>query len=92
MPALGPVRGGIVAMELRELVDDLRNCLEASETVGDGYDSTGEGILPCILSVGETARALVGEVVAVISPGADSAGTVVRGASGAGFAELKKAP
>lgn len=89
---MGAGAEGIVAMELRELVEDLRNCLEASETVGDGYDSTGEGIVPCMLSVGETARALVGEVVAVISPGAESAWTVVKGASGAGFAELKKAP
>lgn len=89
---MGGCPEGIVTIELRELVDDLRSCLEASETVGDGCESTGEGALPRRLNVGDTARTLVGEVVMDISPEAESAGTVVRGANGAGFAELKKAP
>ena len=60
--------------------------------VGECCDSTGDGVLQCRLNVGDTALALDGDVVMDISPGAELAGTVVRGASGAGFAELNKAP
>lgn len=81
---------GIVTTELRELVDDLRSCLDASEMVGELVESTGEGAVPCMLKVGEIARMLVGDDV--VSLEAKSAGTVVRGASGAGFAGPIRAP
>ena len=82
---------GSVMTELLELVDDLLNCLEASDTVGDGCESTGEGAVPYMLSVGETARILVGDVWEM-SAGLGFEGTVVRGASGTGFAVPKPAP
>ena len=82
---------GIVATELLELVDDLLSCLDASDIVGEGCERTGDGTLPCILSVGETARILVGDVWEM-SAGIGFEGTVVRGASGTGFAVPKPAP
>jgi len=42
--------------ELRELSDVRRSCRDASESVGDGCDRTGEAVLVCILRVGDTAR------------------------------------
>ncbi len=83
---------GIVATELRELVDVRRSCFDASEPVGDGCERTGETELPCILNVGETARRLVGEDAEDICAGTESTSLVVRGANGAGFAGCNKAP
>ena len=54
-----PCRGapaGSVAVELREPVDVLRSCRDASDSVGEGCERTGEAVLVCMLKVGETAR------------------------------------
>lgn len=54
-----PCRGapaGRVVVELREPVDVLRSCRDASESVGEGWDRTGEAVAVCMLKVGETAR------------------------------------
>lgn len=50
------ILSGKVATELRELVDVLRSCLDASEAVGDGCEITGEAAAWCKLAVGELAR------------------------------------
>lgn len=80
---------GTVAPELRELTDVRRSCLCASDSVGDGCESTGEATLGCMLKVGDAARKLVGEDAGIC---AGICSDDVSGASGAGFAEPSKAP
>lgn len=77
---------GIVAVDLTDDVDVLRNCLDASDFVGEVCDMTGDAVDVLLLGTGETVLKLVGEEVVDISAGAFSATTVVRGAKGAGFA------
>lgn len=47
---------GSVPAEPRELSDVRRSCRDASESVGEGCESTGEAVFVCMLNVGETAR------------------------------------
>lgn len=77
-----------MATELRELTDVRRSCRDASESEGEGCDSTGETWLVCVVSVGEGARRLEGEV-ADMWPGTGSVDTVVKGANGADIAGRK---
>ena len=74
---------GIVAVDLTDDVEVLRNCLDASDLAGEVCDISGEAVDAWLLGAGERDLRLVGEV---ISAGVFSATTVVRGAKGTGLA------
>ena len=73
---------GIVAVDLTDDVEVLRNCLDASDLAGEVCDISGEAVDAWLLGAGERDLRLVGEV---ISAGVFSATTVVRGAKGTGL-------